>query len=269
MSISHPVPLFTGNQSYAFHRSSIHIQWNTDNYVENLLPGWGESFVTIISSRPLALWSLRGVEKEEPLTALPFHLPGPTADHLLWHSQQWAVFDEVTVELTSPFRTSFLPHLLQLGVGNGYRSLWFRVQYLKWQIKFYYFILESSGFVFSKLIVIRLSWQLIQRLDLSTEWNAWGSYRRHLGNSGTHREVAWWAWIAVGRVHCRVRLLSVYMLLFWQSEYSCPTYTDTLLFREILSFFLSFFFFLFRLSFETYVRVIEDSRTSKLFLYKR
>lgn len=48
-------------------------------------------------------------------------------------------------------RTSFLPHLLQLGVGNGYRSLWFRVQYLKWQMKFYYFILESSGFVFSKL----------------------------------------------------------------------------------------------------------------------
>lgn len=165
-------------------------------------------------------------------------------------------------------RTSFLPHLLQLGVGNGYRSLWFRVQYLKWQMKFYYFILESSGFVFSKLIVIRLNWQLIQRLDLSTEWNAWGSYQRHLGNSGTHREVAWWAWIAVGRVHCRVKLLSVYMLLFWQSEYSCPTYTDTLLFREILSFFLFFFSFLgFHL--KLYVRVIEDSRTSKLFLYKR
>lgn len=110
MSLNHPVPLFTGNQSYALHRSSIHIQWNTDNYVENLLPGWGESFVTIISSRPLFLWSLRGVEKEEPLTALPFHLPGPTADHL-WHSHPWAVFDEVTVELTGSFSGQAFCHI--------------------------------------------------------------------------------------------------------------------------------------------------------------
>lgn len=58
------------------------------------------------------LCGLRGAEKEEPLTAPPFHLPGLTAGHLPGGSCSWAVFDEVMVERVGSFRKSFWPHVL-------------------------------------------------------------------------------------------------------------------------------------------------------------
>lgn len=132
-----------------------------------------------------------------------------------------------------------------LAVSSGYRSLWFKVWKETWDMKFYNFILESSGFgkfipVLSRFIVIRLSWQL--RLDLSSGQKAWASCCRHLWHQVVQvspcGSLVIIAWITVGRVHpgsgggCRVKLLW-YM---WQFEYSCPTYKDILLLRKILSF---------------------------------
>lgn len=62
-------------------------------------------------------------------------------------------------------------------------------------MKFHHFTLKSSGFGESFLILTKprvfgLSWQLTQRLDLSTERNARASCHWHLGNPRTHQKVA-------------------------------------------------------------------------------
>ena len=126
-------------------------------------------------------------------------------------------------------RTSFLPHLCHVRVGNGRRSLQFSlVADLTYEVLLFYSgiirLWEIYPYSLQTHSVIRTRevWSLhwAECLDLLPET---------LRKAGTQPEVAWWAAITAGRVHpgpggdWRVKLLSVHILLFWQSTYSCLT----------------------------------------------
>lgn len=196
-----------------FNRSFIHIQWNTDEYVDSLRPGWGESPDAVTPSCPVALWSLGAAEKEEPLTALLFISLAPLL----------ALLSEAII---LGLCTSFLPHLRHVRMGNGRRSLQFSlVADLTCEVLLFYSgiirLWEIYPYSLHTHSVIRarevgsLHWAECSGLPArgieKGRYSPGGLMSSNYSRAGSSRR--WWRW--------RVKRLSVHILLFWQSKYSC------------------------------------------------
>lgn len=74
----------------------------------------------VLSSCPMTLWSLRGIEKGEPPQLCLCIDPAPLGDlvSLLRDVMRW-LWGEGMAGPTGSFRTSFLPHRHQLVWGRG------------------------------------------------------------------------------------------------------------------------------------------------------
>ena len=233
-----------------FNRSFIHIQWNTDKYVDSLRPGWGESPDAVTPSCPVALWSLGAAGTP---SALLFISLAPLL----------ALLSEAII---LGLCTSFLPHLRRVRMGNGRRSLQFSlVADLTCEVLLFY-----SG-------IIRL-WEIypyslhthsvIRAREVgSLHWaECSGLLPEALRKAGTHQE-AWWAATTAGRVHPGAGgggELNGSQYIYYFSGSPNIHVSHKQVFSSLEKLLISFKFSpFFDFPLKLYIRVIEDFKTSK------